>query len=112
MMYGFGMVALLGLATFGVAAVAYRYLSIAREFWALLIVLLGIGAAWLANFDLFGVWGLAVRDHAIAVTLTGFAIAGVGYFWRVILEFFAGISRKVTDEARSLEHSQNLRKVA
>lgn len=111
-MYGFGMVVLLGLATFGVAAVAYRYLSTPREFWALLIVLLGIGAAWLANFDLFGVWGLAVRDHAIAVTLTGFAIAGAGYFWRVILEFFAGISRKVTDEARSLEHSEKLRKVA
>jgi len=92
--------------------VAAGSLKKTREFWALLIVLLGIGAAWLANFDLFGVWGLAVRDHAIAVTLTGFAIAGVGYFWRVILEFFAGISRKVTDEARSLEHSQNLRKVA
>jgi len=75
-------------------------------------VLLGIGAAWLANFDLFGVWGLAVRDHGIAVTLTGFTIAGAGYFWRVILEFFAGISRKVTDEARSLEHSEKLRKVA
>lgn len=111
-MYGFGMVALLGLATFGVAAMNYRYLSVAREFWALLLVLLGIGAAWLANYDLFGVWGLAVRDHAIAVTLTGFAIAGAGYFWRVILEFFAGISRKVTDEARSLEHSEKLRKVA
>jgi hypothetical protein len=54
-----------------VAAVAYRYLSMAREFWALLIVLLGIGAAWLANFDLFGVWGLAVRDHGIAVTVDG-----------------------------------------
>jgi hypothetical protein len=46
----------------------------AREFWAMLIVLLGIGTAWLANFDLFGVWGLAVRDHAIAVTLNGFMI--------------------------------------
>jgi hypothetical protein len=53
-----------------------------------------------------------VRDHGIAGTLTGFAIAGVGYFWRVILEFFAGISRKVTDRARSMERSEKLRKVA
>lgn len=111
-MYGFGMVVMLGLAAVGVGAVAYRYLSVAREFWALLIVLLGIGAAWLANFDLFAVWGLAVRDHAIAVTLTGFAIAGAGYFWRVILQFFAGISRKFTDEARSLEKAERLRRAA
>lgn len=111
-MYGFGMIALLGLAVFAVGAVAYRYLAMAREFWAVLLVLLGIGAAWLANFDLFGLWGLAVRDHAIAVTLTGFAIGGVAYFWKVILEFFAGISRKFTDEARTLEQSQNLRRVA
>ncbi len=111
-MYGFGMIVLLGLAVVGVGAVAYRYLSVAREFWALLIVLLGVGAAWLANFDLFAIWGLAVRDHAIAVTLTGFAVAGVGYFWRVVLEFFAGFSRKLVDEARSLEKSEQLRRVA
>lgn len=111
-MYGFGMVVLLGLAVIGVGAVAYRYLAVAREFWALVIVLLGIGAAWLADFDLFAVWGLAIRDHAIAVTLTGFAIAGAGYFWRVILDFFAGISRKMTDEARTLEKSERLHRAA
>lgn len=33
-------------------------------------------------------------------------------FWRVILEFFAGISRKITNEARSLENAEKLRKVA
>lgn len=111
-MYGFGMIALLGLAILAVGAAGYRYLALAREFWALLLVLLGIGAAWLANFDLFGVWGLAVRNHGIAVTLTGFAIAGAGYFWRVVLEFFAGLSRKFTDQARSMEKAENLRRVA
>ena len=75
-------------------------------------MLLGIGAAWLANFDLFGVWGLAVRGHGIAVTLTGFAIAGAGYFWRTVVEFFAGLSRKYTDQARSMEKAENLRRVA
>jgi hypothetical protein len=112
MMYGFGMIVLLGLAVLAVGAIAYRYLALAREFWALVLVLLGIGAAWMANFDLFGVWGMAVRDHWIAVTLTGLVIGGVGYFWRVILEFFAGVSRKFTDEARTMEKEQNLRRVA
>ncbi len=111
-MYAFGMIALLGLASLAVAAIGHRYLAIAREFWALLLVLLGIGAAWLADFDLFGVWGLAVRDHGIAVTLTGLAIAGVGYFWRIILELFAGLSRKFTDQARSMEKTEKLRRVA
>ena len=111
-MYAFGMIALLGLAILAVGAVGYRYLSLAREYWAVLLVLLGIGAAWLADFDLFGVWGLAVRDHGIAVTLTGFAVAGAGYFWRVVLEFFSGLSRKFTDQARSMEKSENLRRVA
>lgn len=111
-MYGFGMIALLGLAILAVGAIGYRYLARAREFWALLLVLLGIGAAWLADFDLFGVWGLAVRDHAIAVTLTGLAIAGAGYFWRIVLEFFAGVSRKFTDEARTIERKENLRRAA
>lgn len=111
-MYGFGMIALLGLAVFAVGAIGYRYLAIAREFWAVLLVLLGIGAAWLANFDIFGVWGLAVREHWIAVTLTGLALGGVGYFWKVILDLFAGISRKFTDEAQKLEKTENLRRVA
>ncbi len=111
-MYGFGMIALLGLAVFAFGAIGYRYLAIAREFWAVLLVLLGIGTAWLANFDLFGVWGMAVREHWIAVTLTGVVLGGVGYFWRVILEFFAGISRKFTDEAQTIEKTENLRRVA
>lgn len=111
-MYAFGMVALLGLAIVAVGAVGYRYLAVAREFWAVLLVALGIGVAWLANFDLFGTWGLLVRNHGIAVTLTGLAIAGFGYFLRVILEYFAGITRKFTDQARSLEKSENLRRVA
>jgi hypothetical protein len=35
----------------------------------------------------------ASRHLAIAVTLTGLAIAGAGYFWRAIPEFFAGLNR-------------------
>ena len=76
------------------------------------MVALGIGAVWLADFSLFAAWALPVRNHAIGVWLTGFAIAGAGYFWKIILEFFAGISRKFTDQARTMEKSEHLHRVA
>ena len=53
-----------------------------------------------------------MRDHAIAITLTGLAIAGAGYFWRIVLAFFVGVSRKVTDEARTIERKENPRRAA
>jgi len=111
-MYVFGMTVLLGLAVYGVAVLGYRYLRLGRELWALFMVALGIGVAWLADFSLFAAWGLPVRDHAIGVWLTGFALAGTGYFWKVVLEFFAGVSRKFTDQARSMEKTEKLRRVA
>ena len=111
-MYTFGTIALLGLGVLAVGMIGQRYLSLAREYWALLLVALGIGATWLADFSLFAAWGLPVRDHAIGVWLTGLAIAGAAYFWRVVLEFFVGMSRKITDQARTMEKSENLRRVA
>ncbi|NUP53300.1 MAG: hypothetical protein HOW97_39160 [Catenulispora sp.] len=110
-MYGLGIVALLGLAALATVMIAERFVALAQEFWAALLVGLGIAVAWMADLDLFGVWHLAVRNHGIAVTLTGFAIGGVGYFWREILRFFIGFSRKTTDEAAVIEKSQGLRRV-
>ncbi|KOT90144.1 hypothetical protein ADK70_17905 [Streptomyces rimosus subsp. pseudoverticillatus] len=111
-MYAFGMLALLGLAVLVVTQLAHRFLSAASEFWAFAFVALGVGTAWLANFDLFGIWGLTARNDAIGITLTGFLIAGAGYFWREVLRFFTGLSRKLSDEAASLEKTQQLRRVA
>lgn len=111
-MYAFGMLVLLGLAVLVVAEVVHRYLSVAAEFWAFALVVFGVGTAWLADFDLFGVWGLSVRNDTIGITVTGFLIAGVGYFWREVLHFFAGLARKFTDEAKTLEKTEQLRRVA
>ncbi|KOU36253.1 hypothetical protein [Streptomyces sp. WM6378] len=111
-MYAFGILALLGLAVLVVAQVAHRYLSAAHEFWAFTLVALGVGVAWLANFDLFGTWGIDVRNATIGTTLTGLVIGGAGYFWREVLHFFAGLSRKLTDEAKTLEKAQQLRRAA
>lgn len=111
-MYAFGMLALLGLAVLVVGKVGDRFLSLAAEMWAFVLVAVGMGAAWLADFDLFAAWGLTVRNGTIGTTLTGFMIGGAAYFWREILNFFAGLSRKFTDEAAAMEETQHLRRVA
>lgn len=111
-MSAFAIMALLGLAVLAVSGMARRYISLASEFWAFVLVALGVGAAWLINLNLFSVWGIATRSSAIGVTLTGLIIAGSAYFWHEILAFFGGLSRKFTDEAVTLEKSEHLRRVA
>lgn len=111
-MYVFGMVALLGLAVLVVAKIGGRYLALASEFWAFVLVALGVGAAWLMNLNLFSLWAIPIRNSEIAVTLTGILIAGAAYFWRVALGFFSGLSRKFGDQARTIEKTEQLRRVA
>ena len=111
-MYAFGMMALMGLAVLAVAKIADRYGSLAAEVWASVLVVLGVGAAWLINLNLFAAWGIPVRNSQIAVTITGLLVAGAAYFWRPVLEFFAGLSRKFTDQAVTMEKTEHLRRVA
>jgi len=107
-MYAFRMMALLGLAVLAVTKIADRYVSLASEIWAFVLVALGVGAAWLINLNLSAAWAIPARNSQIAVTITGILVAGFAYFWR----FFAGLSRKLTDEAVTLEKTQHLRRVA
>lgn len=111
-MYAFGLIALIGLAVLGVTAIASRYLALAVEVWAFVALALGVGAAWLVNLNLFAAWGIPARNSEIAITLTGVMIAGASYFWREILGFFHGLSRKFTDQAATLEKTEHLRRVA
>jgi hypothetical protein len=111
-MYAFGIMVLLGLAVLAVSRIASRYMTLAAEVWAFVLVALGVGAAWLVNLNLFTAWGITTRADWIGVTLTGLMIAGAGYFWKEILAFFEGISRKLTDEAETLEKTEHLRRVA
>jgi hypothetical protein len=111
-MYAFAIMTLLGLGVLAVARIFNRYVSLATELQALVLVLLGIGGAWLVNLSLFAAWGMPVRWAWVGTTLTGVIIAGVAYFWGVILDFFGGFARKAVDEAETLEKTQNLRRVA
>jgi len=111
-MYAFAILALLGLGAFAVAGFADRYLSMAREFWAMTCVAFGIGLAWLADFNLWSTWNLAVRAHWIGVTLTGLAIGAVAFAVYGVAHLVVAFARKVTDEAASIEHEKGLRRVA
>jgi hypothetical protein len=111
-MYAFGMIALLGLAVLGAARIAGRYLSLASEAWAFALVALGVGAAWLINLNLFATWSIPVRNSDIAVTITGIIIGGAAWFWQAFVGFFGGLSRKFTDQARTMEKAEHLRRVA
>ncbi len=111
-MYVFATVLLLGLAVWAVAMIVERWLSIAPEIWAIVFVGLGVGAAWLADFDVFTLWGIGVRSAWIGTTLTGLAIAGTAYFWREAIGVLAGLFRKYSDEAAEMESKHGLRRVA
>ena len=111
-MYAFGIVALLGLAVLVVAKIGSRYLRLVPGPWGFALVALGAGTAWLTNLNLFSAWSIPVRNSEIAVTVTGVLLAGVAYFWREILGLFGGLYRKFTDEARTIERSEGLRRVA
>jgi hypothetical protein len=108
----FAVLMLFGLGLLVSVMLAHRYVELARESWAFVTVVLGIGLAWLADLDMFRNWQLHVREHWIGVTLTGLALAGLAHFWHEVLGFFGGLERKYNDEAAALEKSQDLRRVA
>ncbi|HEX6472156.1 MAG TPA: hypothetical protein VF069_23895 [Streptosporangiaceae bacterium] len=111
-MYIFAITVLLGLAAVAVAMIVARFVVMATEIWALLLLALGVGAAWLADFSMFSGWDVAVRKEWIGITLTGVAIAGFAEAWFVVLRLFRGLERKYNDEAASFEKEKGLRRVA
>lgn len=114
-MHEFAIVVLFGL---GIAAsVVFLDRLVARllvhELWPLLAVGAGVGLAWLADFNLWALWDIPVREERIGITLTGLALGGVAYCWREVLGFFAGLHRKYEDEAMVLERrEEEIRRVA
>jgi hypothetical protein len=111
-MYVLGIAVLLGLGVFALAMVVDRVLSLAPELGAAVLVGLGIGAAWLADFDVFQLWGIPVREDWIGVTLTGLMIGGIAVVYRGVGRLLSALTRKTADEAETLETEKGLRRVA
>lgn len=111
-MYIFGITALLGLAVMAVAVLIERYVNVVAELWALLLVVLGIIAAWLADFSMFASWHVPVRANWIGILLTGLAIAGFAHAFYLLGGVVRNYVRKMGDEAESLEKEKGIRRVA
>jgi hypothetical protein len=108
-MYVFAIAALLGLAIAVVAAFAERFLVRMPEVRAVVLVGLGIAAAWATGFNVWTLWGISSRAGWLGTTLTGVILGGIGLVWHVLMTLLAGVGRKVTDEATTIERSQGLR---
>ncbi len=114
-MHVFAIFLLLGLGALALIALGDRYLTMTAArpgLWALAAIIVGIGLAWLADFNVWELWGLPVREDWIGVTLTGLMLSGFAHFWRDVLGLFSGLVRKYNDEAAVLEKSQDLRRAA
>ncbi len=111
-MYVFAILALLGVGAFAAASFADRFLSMAREFWAMTCVAFGVGLAWLADFNMWTLWHQTVRYDWVGVTLSGLAIGALGYACHGAAHLLSAFTRKVTDEAAGIEKEKNLRRVA
>ena len=108
-MYVFAIAALFGLGVMTLASFADRYLSVERDYHAMVVVALGMVGAWVADFNLFARYNVPVRSHWIGVIVTGLAIAGLARAWHEVLGFFSGLTRKTNDEAAAIERGGSLK---
>jgi hypothetical protein len=110
-MYVFAVVALMGLAVAAAGWLVNRRTRM-TALWPMLMLGMGIGAAWLANFNVWTAWHQELRWQWVGVTFTGVILAGVAQLWHVVVRLLEGIQRKTNDEAESIEAEQRLRRVA
>lgn len=111
-MYTFGIAVLLGLGVLAVSMLASMVLHRYEAVRVLTFVALGIGAAWLADFNMWTQWGLPVRYDWVGITFTGIMIGGIALFWYVTVQTLSTVVRKVSDEAETIEKTQHLHRVA
>ncbi|HEX9645402.1 MAG TPA: hypothetical protein VGC11_15530 [Acidimicrobiia bacterium] len=111
-MYTFAVVLLLGLAVMTVGMLIARFVRLVDEMLMGITMLLGIGTAWLADFDLFAAWGFALRESWIAIVLTGLALGGVAYLFNELTGLIAGVHRKYVDEVVEFEKVHDVRHAA
>jgi hypothetical protein len=89
-MHEFALLAFGGLVT----ALAVRFVSqyakdaAGRASSLLLWLAMGVGYAYLVDFQIFSAWGMDVRSHHIGAVMTGFMVGGFAMLWEEALAYF------------------------
>jgi len=109
-MYVFTLTLLLGLAIMAIVALIDRFVM--TELWMGVALILGIGAAWLADFDVFALWGIDLRATWISIGFTGLILGGTAYLLHEVVGLIASVFRKVADEAMEFEKAHDLHRAA
>jgi hypothetical protein len=111
-MHFFGLVILFGLGIYALSLLGERTYTRTRELKPLVQLILGVALAWIANINLWTGFSVShLRADWVGVTITGLALGGVAFFFDAVVGFFAGLHRKIEDQAAQLEHT-DLKRVA
>jgi hypothetical protein len=108
-MYTFAVVVLMALAIVKVVDFVMDFLPDMTGVRTLITFVLSIGAVWLLDYSLFDQFGVAIRNHATGVWLTGFMVAGATSAWRALFGYLTH-DHATLDE--TLGDHRPLRKVA
>ncbi len=110
-MYVFAVFLFFSLGVMALTMAGSHYLHATRERWVLLACAVGVALAWLAAFDMWSGWHVALRYGWVGTTLTGFALGGSATLLHAVTGFFTGLHRKFDDQAEVMEQHE-LRRAA
>jgi hypothetical protein len=102
-MYEFATIALLGLAVCKLVDLAGHVGTPSRATKVTLAVLIGLGLAWLTDYNVFAGWGQGFRRLWMGTVGTGLVIAGLSAVWHEILDVLSSYARRSNDEATEIE---------
>ena len=108
-MYVFTMVVLLGLAVAAVCAVTDRFVVRVPEIRTGSLLILGIAFAWIADFNVFALWAMPLRENWMEIGATGLILGGIGLVSYEVVAYLGSLMRKIHDEALTIERTEQLR---
>lgn len=113
-MHFFALFLMFAFGVMGLTALGDRLYRRLHEGRAFVAVGWGVALAWLANLNMWTGWSIGHLRYAwVGVTLTGIALAGTALALHAITGFFAGMHRKLDDQADQIERTDTeLRRVA